>query len=228
MRKRKIKALVFLVTFLLVMAAAVALLLNMESERREVEQLGYDPYAAAPSPTVRPAPTPAPVSTIMPTPAPTPVPTPAPTPAPTPVPTPAPTPTPVPYGEVIGSGSFRSETGVPLNVRADWVAQALDAGTVRVRVDVYLESYSLQIAASRNAVNVSVGDSYQSADTPTVELEDNVNLHATHIASTEHIIPLYDGESRSFPVQVQYIFRGTYFKREIDTIECGGPISLAR
>ena len=38
MRKGKFKALVLLVTFLLVMAAAITLLLSMESERKEVAQ----------------------------------------------------------------------------------------------------------------------------------------------------------------------------------------------
>ena len=117
MRKGKIKALLFIIVFLLVMATAIALLLDMEREKKEVQELGYDPYAATPVPTLAPTVTPMPVSTIMPTPVPpTPVPTPPPTPVPTP--TPAPTPTPVPVGQVIGSGSFRSETGVPLNVRA--------------------------------------------------------------------------------------------------------------
>ena len=80
MRKGKIKALLFIIVFLAVMATAITLLLNMERERKEVESLGYDPYAATPAPTVPPTVTPMPVSTIMPTPVPpTPVPTPPPT-----------------------------------------------------------------------------------------------------------------------------------------------------
>ena len=207
MRKGKIKALLFIIVFLLVMATAIALLLDMEREKKEVQELGYDPYAATPVPTLAPTVTPMPVSTIMPTPVP---------------------PTPVPVGQVIGSGSFRSETGVPLNVRADWTAGILDANTVGVKVDVYLESYSLQIIASHNAVNISVGDNYQSSDTPDVNIDDNSTLHSTLIATTMHTIPLSGGEARSFPMQVQYLFRGTYFKQEIDTIECGGAIQLAR
>ena len=227
MRKGKIKALLFIIVFLLIMATAIALLLDMEREKREVQELGYDPYAVTPVPTLAPTVTPMPVSTIMPTPVPpTPVPTPPPTPIPTP--TPAPTPTPVPVGQVIGSGSFRSETGVPLNVRADWTAGIMDANTVGVKVDVYLESYSLQIIAANNAVNVSVGDSYQSANTPDVNIDDNSAIHDTLIATTMHTIPLSGGEARSVPMQVQYLFRGTYFQKEIDTIECGGAIQLAR
>ena len=225
MRKGKIKAFLFIVIFLLVMATAITLLLDMESERKEVAQLGYDPYIASPTPTERPVVTQAPVATIMPTPY---QPTPAPTPVPTPMPTPVPTPTPAPYGQTIGSGVFESATGVPLNVQAVWTAQTLDAEHVYVRVEVSLISYSLQIIAAHNAVNVSVGDSYLSADTPYVDLDDNANLHTTPIAVTEHVIDLPAGQTRSFPVQVQYLFRGVYFHQEIDTIECGGSIQLSR
>ena len=227
MRKGKIKALIFIIVFLLVMATAVTLLLDMEKERKEVENLGYDPYAATPAPTAPPVVTPMPVSTIMPTPVPpTPVPTPPPTPAPTP--TPMPTPTPVPVGLVIGSGSFRSETGVPMNVRADWTAELLDANRVKVKVAVYLESYSLNIVASQNALHVSVGDDYVSANTPTIDLEDGSAIHSSLLNTTEHILHLTGGETQSFPVQVEYLFRGIYFNREIDTVECGGMIQLSR
>ena len=213
MRKGKIKALIFIIVFLLVMATAVTLLLDMEKERKEVENLGYDPYAATPAPTAPPAVTPMPVSTIMPTPVP---------------PTPVPTPTPVPVGLVIGSGSFRSETGVPMNVRADWTAELLDANRVKVKVAVYLESYSLNIVASQNALHVSVGDDYVSANTPTIDLDDNAAIHSSLLNTTEHTLHLTGGETQSFPVQVEYLFRGTYFNREIDTVECGGMIQLSR
>ena len=213
MRKGKIKAILFIVVFLLVMATAITLLLDMERQKQEVQDLGYDPYIATPAPTIAPAVTPMPVSTIMPTPVP---------------PTPVPTPTPVPVGQVIGNGSFTSNTGVPMNIRAEWEALLLDADHVGVRVRVYLDSYSLHIQSSRNAVNVSVGDNYQSADTPAVDIDDNVNIHASLLATTEHVLPLAGGQQKSFPVQVQYVFRGTYFQQEIDVVECGGMISLAR
>ena len=227
MRKGKIKAILFIVVFLLVMATAITLLLDMEKERQEVQNLGYDPYKATPVPTERPTVTPMPVSTIMPTPVP---PTPAPTPTPTPVPTstPKPTPTPVPVGQTIGTGTFSSNTGVPMNIRAVWTALLLDESHVGVQVDVYLDSYSLQIQASHNALNVSVGDDYQSADTPSVNIDDNASIHSSLLATTKHVLNLAGGQQKSFPVQVQYLFRGTYFQREIDTVECGGTISLSR
>ena len=236
MNKGRIKAVLFLVVFLLVMAVAVNLLLDMDRERREVVHLPANTPAAteAPAQTPTPAQTPAPVQTPAPTPVPTPAPTPVPTPAPTPdpylnapSPTPVPTPVPVPVGQELGSGRFTSETGVGMNVRAEWKANVLDESRVQVTVQVYLDSYSLQITEARNSLNVSVGDSYKTADTPTVNLEDNAK-HETLLAVTEHTVDLSDGQSASFPVQVEYYFGGTYMKKELPVIECGGSITLER
>ena len=115
-----------------------------------------------------------------------------------------------------------------MNIRAEWEALLLDESHVGVRVKVYLDSYSLHIQSSRNAVNVSVGDNFQSSDTPSVDIDDNTNIHSSLLATTEHVLNLAGGQQKSFPVQVQYVFRGTYFQRDIDTVECGGMIDLAR
>ena len=208
MNNGRIKAVLFLVVFLLVMAVAVNLLLDMDRERREVVHLPVDTPAATETPARTPAPaeTPAPVQTPAPTPVPTPAPTPVPTPDPylnAPSPTPEATPVPVPVGQELGSGRFTSETGVGMNVRAEWKANVLDESRVQVTVQVYLDSYSLQITEARNSLNVSVGDSYKTADTPTVNLEDNAK-HETLLAVTEHTVDLSDGQSASFPVQVEY------------------------
>jgi len=76
--------------------------------------------------------------------------------------------------------------------------------------------------------NVSVGDNFQSSDTPSVDIDDNANIHSSLLATTEHVLNLAGGQQKSFPVQVQYVFRGTYFQRDIDTVECGGMIDLLR
>lgn len=232
MNKGRIKATLFLVVFLLVMAVSVNLLLQLEHEREEVVQLPAPtaaPVIETAAPT--PAPTPAPVSTPVPTPVPTPAPTPAPTPKPTPVPTPAPTPVPTPppqpVGQQLGTGVFTSDTGVAMNVRAVWTANVVDEARVKVTVQVFLDSYSLHLRAVKNCVNVSVGDSYVSADAPAVDWDKNVRLE-TLLAQTEHVLPLAAGQSQSFPVQVEYQFRGTYQDKDLPVIECGGHIDLAR
>lgn len=224
MDKGRIKAVLFILLFLLVLAIAVYLLLDIEMDKREVVQLPTPSPAATEAPAT-PAPTPVP--TMAPTPAPTPVPTPAPTPAPTPTPTPPPTPTPIPEGKELGKGVFRSETGVGLNLRAVWTARVMDEKHVKVTVEVWLDSYSLHIVRVNNCVNVSVGDSYVSANAPAVDWDDN-NLHENLLATTEHVLNLTDGESRSLPLQVEYQFGGTYQKQELPVIECGGYIEVVR
>lgn len=235
MNKGRIKAILFIVVFLLVMAVCIHLLLELDQERDAVVYLPSEATQAPAQNTPMPMPvqTPAPVAT----PAPTPVVTPAPTPAPTPVPTvdpylaatpePLPTVVPVPAGEVIGSGTFSSETGVAMNVRAVWTARTLDSERVTVTVQVFLDSYSLHIVAVNNCVNVSVGDSYVSANAPAVDWDQNVKLE-TLLATTEHTLSLADGQVKSFPLQVEYQFGGEYQKKELPVIECGGSIQLSR
>lgn len=244
MNKGRIKAVLFLLLFLLVMALSVKLLLDMELQKKaELVKLPVEsaaPAQTAPQETPAPAqtdasagtapqptPEPAPEPTALPSPEPTPEPTPVPTPESTPVPTPEPTAVPIPAGEVLGSGMFQSETGVALNLRALWTARVLDADRVAVTVEVYLDSYSLQITAAPKSLHVSVGDSFASADTPTVNQEENVKIE-TLLGTTEHVLPLADGQSARFPVQVEYAFGGTYQKLELPVIECGGGIELTR
>ena len=232
MDKARIKAVIFILLFLLVMAVAVNLLLDMEKDKREVVHLPSE--SAAPAPTEAPTPTPVPASPA-PTPAPTATPeptrdpyidTPA-TPVPTLQPLPTPTGTPTPEGEELGTGTFRSETGVGLNVRAEWTANVMDAKHVRVTVQIWLDSYSLHLIQVNNCVNVSVGESYVTANAPAVDIDDN-GAHQTLLATTEHVVNLADGESRSFPVQVEYQFGGVYQQQELPVIECGGAIELKR
>ena len=236
MNKGRIKAVLFIVVFLLVLAVAVNLLLDMEKERGASLSPTPDPYAptqsdAQPAITLEtPAPTAASAPAAAATPAPAPVQTPAPAPDPTPEPTPLlpiPTPAPVPAGERLGGGSFQSETGVPMNIRAEWTAEALDAGRVRVTVQVWLDSYQIHIIAVNNAVNVSVGESYVSANAPAVDWDQNAKLE-TLLATTEHVLSLSDGQRASFPLAVEYHFGGEYSKKELPVIECGGTIELTR
>ena len=235
---RRIKAVLFVVVFLLVMAVAVNLLVDMQSTRKEVDVSNNAPAPVTPPVVVSdvpvqvqtPVPTVAPTQAPVPTPAPTDVlvATAPPTPTPSPTPTPEPTPTPIPVGEVIGGGSFRSDTGVPMNVRADWTATVEDAEHVKVTVQVYLESYQINLIAVDRAVNVSVGDVYVTAGAPAIEWDQNVQID-TLMATTEHVLYMPSGSgSDNFPVAVEYHFGGTYSKKELPVIECGGSIQLSR
>lgn len=239
MDKARIKAVILILLFLLVLAIAVNLLLEMERDKREVvtlpaeSSLPAETAAPAPLPTEAPAPA-APAATATPVPtqdpyidAPaTPVPTLQPLPTATPAPTAPPAQT-VPAGEEVGRGTFRSNTGVGLNLRAEWVAQVMDESHVKVTVQVFLDSYSLHITGATNAVNVSVGDSFVSANAPSVDIDDNAS-HESLLATTEHVVNLSAYERKSYPVQVEYQFGGVYQQKELPVLECGGPIEIVR
>lgn len=237
MSKGRIKAVLFIIVFLLVIAVAVNLLMDMQSERKADATPTNDPYANTVTPSVETQPaleTPQPTPAIAPSTAPTathvpatPVPTQAPTPTPAPAATPEPVQPVIPQGEVIGSGSFTSDTGTPLNLRADWTATVLDAERVEVTVNVYLVSYQIEVRELYNAVNVSVGDQYASENSPAIKWENNTKLE-TLLASTVHTLSLPSGSSASFPLAAQYQFGGTYSKVDLPVIECGGTIELSR
>lgn len=235
MSRGKIKTVLFLIVFLLILAVACNLLMDLTQEKEENDAHGdlptatVDPFAnvpssSAPAPAVIPVET-APQATIAPIP--TAVPTPVPTIAPTPTPTPVPTPVPVPADTVIGSGSFTSETGVPIDIRADWTASTVDENTVKVTVEVNLISYSLHINEGYHTLNVSVGEDYRSANTPAVEHDENTQI-TTRLAATEHYVTLASGQSATVPVAVEYHFGGVYSEQELPVIECGGSITLNR
>lgn len=240
MDMRRLKAVLFIVVFLLVMAVAVNLLVDMQNARQQIDVGSNAPAivtppvgAETPAPTEIPVTTPAPA--VVSTPAPTEInvatpvttPTPAPTPVPTPSPTPVPTPTPIPVGEIIGSGVFASDTGVPMNIRAVWSAAIEDADHVKVTVQVWLDSYQINLIEVSNAVNVSVGEVYRSTGAPAVEWDQNVQIE-TLLGSTEHVLFLPQGTTDNFPMAVEYHFGGTYSKKELPVIECGGYITLSR
>ena len=232
MAKGKIKAVLFIIVFVLAVAIGCNALIDLSENK--APEVTADPFLTSPSPdpgqsgslpleTAAPTATPIPVQTVAPTVAPTPVPTPEPTPAPTPVPTP----TPAPEGQVLDSGSVRSQTGLPIDIRADWVATVLDSDRVQVQVTVVLESYALQLAESYKSVNVSVGDQYASCNSPAVDYDGSAKLE-TVLGTTTHTLYLAQGTSDVFPLAVEYHFGGTYSGEELPVIECGGSITLSR
>ena len=225
MARGKIKAVLFIVVFVLAVAIGCNALIGMANMKPEEPEGTTDPFLATPDGGAQAPATVAP--TAAPTVAPTTVPTVAPTIAPTPTPTPVPTATPAPAGEVLASGTFKSETGVPINIRANWTATVLDSERVQVKVEVILDSYALHITESYGALNVSVGDQYASSSTPAVDYDGNEQL-STVLGSTTHTLNLAAGQSNSFTVAVEYHFGGTYSDQELPVIECGGSIQLSR
>lgn len=223
--KNKITAILFIVVFLLVVAVVFTFISSFKK----------DP--APPDATVIPSAEPSdaivdydpePTQAVQP-PAPTqPVNTPVPTPPPTPTPTVEPEPIqPASYGDSLGSGSFKSDTGAKLNIHADWSARTISSSQAEVTVKVILDSYSLHLQAVSNAVNINLGGQYVSLNAPAVDYDGTAAL-STELASKTFTVDLAEGQAEDFSLAVEWHFNGTYGQIELPVIECGGTISLSR
>ena len=133
----------------------------------------------------------------------------------------------VPSGTSLGSGSFRSDTGVSLNIRADWSAVVSGTNTVDVTVSVYAEHFSLQTTATPEALNIALDGQYVSLASPAIVQEDNTRT-VTLINQRTFTVTLAGGESRDLSLAVEWAFRGSYSGQELDVIACGGTIPLHR
>lgn len=133
----------------------------------------------------------------------------------------------VPTGTSLGSGSFRSDSGASINIHADWSAVVSGDRTVDVTVTVYCDSYSLFTTASPEALNIGLDGQYLSLASPTIEYDGTAQI-STLINSHTFSVNLGAGESRSIPLEVSWLYRGTYGGVQIETIDCGGNISLSR
>ena len=235
MNKSKILTMLFIVVFLLIVAVICTWILSSGDSPDEPGEIVMPtaPAAtstpAAPVPTAPPAPAPtqAPAPTPVPTPVPTPAPTPAPTPTPTPAPTPAPTPTPEPAGTLITSGTFKSDTGVSLNLKADWQARAVSDSQIEITVTVSADSYALHMTGIPGSIMLSVGDIYATIDSKDVKYDGNTLLN-TVFGSKTFSLNLAAGSEASYPLQVEWHFGGSYNKKNLDVIECGGTIDVIR
>ena len=163
-----------------------------------------------PEPTVTPMATPAPMETFQPAPENTAQPTPE----------PLPTETPEPAGvdpSLLASGSFRSDTGTPLNLVADWRAISLTESTARITVTLSLESYSLGVGERRSNVLTFNGEDYYFMTDP-IEIEGG-DFVKTQIYVWSKEIPL---SQLSFQLSARWNLKGSYSKKEMETIELSG------
>ena len=134
----------------------------------------------------------------------------------------------IPTGTSLGSGTFRSDSGTAINIHADWNALVSGQNTIDVTITAYVDSYSLMTTASPEALNIAIDGQYISLASPTIDIPTTVNQVTTLINNRTFTIPLTGGETRSIPVEVVWNYRGTYGGTYLDTIECGGNITLSR
>ena len=214
MNKGRIKAVVLIIVFLLVVAVICSWLTGTDKKDEQPADNTNPPEESSNVIVIDPNST---QSTA-------PVNTPAPTPTPVPTPTPTPTPT---YGDNLGSGTFKSETGVPINLKADWSVKTISASQVEVTIKVSVDSYAIHLQAVPYAVKLSVNGEYVTMDAPAVDYDGSAATN-TVFGSKTFKVNLSEGSSANIPVAIEWHFGGTYGGQEIDVIECGGTISVSR
>ena len=134
----------------------------------------------------------------------------------------------IPTGTSLGSGTFRSDSGTSINIHADWNALVSGTNTVDITVTAYVDSYSLFTTASPDVLNISVDGQYFSLASPAIEIPTTTQPVSTKINSRTVTVTLSGGETRNIPVEVIWQYRGTYGGTYLDSIECGGNITLSR
>ena len=134
----------------------------------------------------------------------------------------------IPTGTSLGSGTFRSDSGTSINVHADWTALVSGANTVDITVTAYVDSYSLYTTASPDVLNIAVDGQYFSLASPAIEIPTTTQPVSTKINSRTVTVTLSGGDTRAIPVEVIWHYRGTYGGTYLDSIECGGNITLSR
>ena len=100
--------------------------------------------------------------------------------------------------------------------------------TVDITVTAYVDSYSLYTTASPDVLNIAVDGQYFSLASPAIEIPTTTTPVSTKIHSRTVTATLPGGETRSIPVEVLWHYRGTYGGTYLDSIECGGNITLSR
>lgn len=168
-----------------------------------------------------------PVVTPTPTAKPTPKPTAAPTPTPKPTPVPAPTPVPTPAVRDLGSGSFRSDTGVPINLVCSWSAKTSGSGTAEITVRASLECYSLYVNSSANALRFTVNGGSSAMNMPAIS-SDSTELVRTELGSKTFTVNIADGNTVTVPVSVEWFFGGVYSEVQLDVVTASTNVTLSR
>ena len=232
----KVKAVFFILVFLLLLALVVHWALGLDAKKHaadipedEPEQTVITPPPVPENPaepaqaqnTPIPAPTPVPQNRPAPTQAPQNNPAPTQAPAPTPVPTP----TPMPSGQSLGSGSFRSETGTGLELICDWNAVSVEGNKAEVTLRVSIDSYTLYLNELTDRIHLRVGSQTASMTQPALSYEGGKTN--TPFGSKTFTVELAEGNN-GFPVAVEWHFGGVYHEVPLDVIECGGTITLTR
>lgn len=149
------------------------------------------------------------------------------TPTPTPTAVPTATPVPTPPARELGSGSFRSDTGVPINLVCSWSAKASSSDTAQLTITVALESYSLFINAKADALRYTVDGNTASATVAAINTDTTTPI-LTELGEKSFTVNIKDGETLTIPVVVEWLFEGVYSKVTLETVTASSNITISR
>lgn len=211
------KSAVFVVIFIIVLAAAVVIsFVRLSDSFKKPDPTPTPTAAETAAVTDAPAPVETPEATAEPTVEPTPEPTPAPTETPQPTPTPAPTPE---THTALNSGSFKSDTGTNLNLVVSW--SAYSEGGTKLDIEIGAESYSLFTSALPGSITLTVNGAAYTLSSPDIAY-DGQTLTVTPLCSkTVDVTGLSEAE-----IAVSWSFRGSYGGVELEEISASSNVSL--
>ena len=228
--KSLLKLVGYIIAFLLMAAGLVSIVLYIMGLGTNLDELEII-TTMSPVEDTPPAPPDDPGTTpfIQVTPTPTPYIPPTATPTPTPVPTPAPTPAPTPYpaGVPIGSGKFSSDTGVWMNIDAEWYAETIDENTAKVIVTVNLRSFRMNAPAARKTLEMKLHDQTYTADVGALVIETDTEV-VTQLAKHEFTIYAPVGQNTTVDLSARWHFDGVYSGQQLDEIVAEGFVTLIR
>ena len=124
------------------------------------------------------------------------------------------------------TGSFRSNTGMKINLVNNWTAKDAGNGNVKLSIFVNAESYSLNIASLYENVTVTVGDRvYKFAAAPINYGANVVGLNNIGVCEIE--LPLGENGSLEVPCEVEWFYNGVYDEHYIASISAEGLIKIS-
>ena len=225
----RIRAILFIVVFLLMVAVIISLLDGMgisiggkkdeAPEPEEIQEVLETPAPTQALPVFTPAPIPEEEFEVVI------VPTPQPAAQQEVVPTVVPENTPEIWGQQLGSGRITSNTGTGLNVVADWTAVSQQDSKVAFTVNVYLQSYGISTVSQ--PVTVSVGGESTTVYGSAVNYDGN-SQKETHLATVNVTVTLAPGGTASFPISAAWQYNGSYSGQSFGTITASGTVTLSR
>ena len=102
----------------------------------------------------------------------------------------------------------------------------MSATQVEVTVTIYCLHQTLY-TGEYNPVNLMLDGQYVSVYAKKIE-SDSYAQQSTQIASKSFTIDLAQGASKTFWLNVEWEYGGTYSGVQLDSVECGGNITLSR